>query len=127
MNSRRTARNWALALSVAALPACNPYQNFSGEYYGGPIDGPAFPAQYQGELPGPADQGGGVIAGSLAFSKGNQIVYYKFDFSDDQNSQDDPLALDNTVLSLPKAYVFDADPSLGNPFPKAKCKGPENY
>jgi hypothetical protein len=127
MKSRRTARNWALALSLAALPACNPYQNFSGEYYAGPIDGTAFPAAYQGELPGPADQGGGTIAASMAFSKGSQIFYFMFPFSDDQLGQVDPLALDSTVLSLPKAYLFDADPTAGNPFPKAKCTGPQNY
>jgi len=127
MNSRRTARNWALALSLAALPACNPYQNFSGEYYAGPIDATAFLAPYHGELPGPADQGGGTIAGAMAFAKGQQVVYYMFPFSGAQNSQVDPLALDTTVLSLPKAYVFDADPVMGKPFPAAKCKGPENY
>src|SRR5579859_290832 len=123
MNSRRTARNWALALSLAALPACNPYLNFSGEYYAGPVDGTTFPAAYQGKLPGPADQGGGTIAGAAAWVKGQPIVYYMFPFTADQNGQNDPLALDSTVLTLQKGYVFDADPATMNAFPKAKCTG----
>jgi len=129
MNSRRTARSFdlALVLSLAALPACNPYQNFSGEYWAGPIDATAFPGPYHGELPGPADQGGGTITPAMAFVGGTQIFYYMFPFTADQEGQVDPLALDTSVLSLPKAYVFDADPASGNPFPKSKCKGPENY
>jgi hypothetical protein len=115
-----------LALSLAALPACNPYQNFSGEYYAGPVDGTSFPAAYQGALPGPADQGGGTIAGAMAWSKNSQIVYYNFPFTDDQNGQADPLALDSTVLTIQKAYVFDADAPT-NAFPAAKCTGPKNY
>jgi hypothetical protein len=123
MNSRRTA----VLFSLALIPACNPYQNFSGEYYAGPIDATAFPAQYHGDLPGPADQGGGTITASNGYTKGSPILYFMFPFSAVQEGQDDPLALDTTMLSLPKAYVFDPDAANGNPFPKAKCTGPANY
>src|SRR5262245_5574534 len=98
MNPRRTARNLALAAAVAALPACNPYQNFSGEYYAGPIDATGFLSPYQGSLSGPADQGGGTFTPPTAYVKGQAIFYYSFPFSDAQMSQSDPLALDASVL-----------------------------
>src|SRR5438105_13560753 len=100
MNSRRTARNWALALSLAALPACNPYQNFSGEYYAGPIDGTTFPKAYQGALPGPADQGGGVITPFSASVADMPVNYYSFPLGAGQGADptgmgnDNPLNLD---------------------------------
>lgn len=116
----------ALALPVAALAACNPYQNFSGEFYAGPIDAANFAAPYLGVLPGTPDQGGGVINASLATVGGKHVLYYLFPFSDNQNAQSDPLAINTDPAPAPKGFVFD--PTMSTAFPDpAKCVAPKNY
>lgn len=125
MASRRTGRTleMALALSLAALPACNPYQNFDGEYFAGAIDATTFAAPYLGELSGPPDQSGGVIAASTGWVGGSEVLFYVFPFNDAQNGQSDPLAL--AEVPTPKAFVFD--PAQGDPFGTPKCVAPKNY
>jgi hypothetical protein len=120
--------------SLALLPACNPYQNFSGEYYAGPIDGTNFLSPYQGTLPGPADQGGGKISPVSASVDDNPINYYLFPLGDMQGvdpagmAPAAPLTID--VITPPKAYVFD--PLTGPtpdalPSPNKKCQAPDGY
>src|SRR5258706_11180153 len=99
--------------SLALLPACNPYQNFSGEYYAGAVDGTTFPKAYQGALPGPADQGGGVLSPIDAAVNNNPIFYYTFPLGAGQGADptgmgnDNPLNID--FLTVPSAYVFDPE------------------
>jgi hypothetical protein len=135
MARRRTARlPGAKFLALAALfsgfsgalgSGCNPYRNFDGEYFAGAIDATNFAEAYLGELPGPAEQGGGVIAGQLMWINGAQSVHYIFPFTDGQLAQVDPLGLDPGLAPAPNAYVFD--PEAGNAFATPKCKGPEGY
>ncbi len=117
---------FALALSVAALPACNPYQNFSGEYYAGPIDPTDFAPAYVGVLPGSADQSGGTIAASYGSSSGKTLYYYLFPFSADESSQSDPLSINTGAAPAPKGFVFD--PTMTSPFADPnKCVAPKGY
>jgi hypothetical protein len=107
---------------LASVPACNPYQNFSGEYFAGAVDATAFAAQYLGELPGPPEQGGGTIAPRDATVNGAPTFYYFFPLAAAQ--ADSPLTIED--LPIAKAYVFD--PTATSPFPDtSRCKGPENY
>ena len=118
--------------SLATLPACNPYNNFSGEYYAGPFDGTGFPSAYQGELPGPADQGGGVITPIAAAANNAAIGYYMFPLGKGQGADpdgvlpDDPLNVD--FLTIPNAYVFDPVATPANALPSpGKCAFPKEY
>jgi hypothetical protein len=123
MASRRI-RPLAMALSLAALPACNPYQNFEGEYYAGPIDPTNFAAPYVGTLPGTADQSGGEIDPSTATVKGAPVSYYMFPFGSAEGTTDSMDPLDVAVAA--DAYVFDPTQSSAFPSP-SKCKAPDHY
>lgn len=135
MNSRRTVLPLACALA-ATIPACNPYNNFDGEYWAGSIDPARFPAAYLGKQPGPPEQSGGVIQAVSAYSNGQAVSYYQFPFSASQTSgMGDPLALaplkpaSDAVASgapTPKAYVFDASATAAFPT-TSKCVAPQNY
>jgi hypothetical protein len=130
MSLRHNAFMAAALGSLILLPACNPYQNFSGEYYAGPIDATTFPKAYQGTLPGPADQGGGTIAAIAASVNGNPVLYYQFPLGAGQGADpagvlpDNPLNLD--FLSIPSAYVFDPQATNALPSP-GKCSFPKDY
>src|SRR5690242_4149319 len=83
-----------LALS-AGLPACNPYKNFNGDYYLGPVDpgcpasapmGPGtacnpFPADYVGVGFTPAQSNGVVMPAPATVLGGGTILYYPFHVS----------------------------------------------
>jgi hypothetical protein len=118
-------RRTTFVLAALAATGCNPYQNFDGEYFAGAIDATNFAAPYQGELAGPPEQGGGVIAAHTIFIGGVERFHYVFPFSDGQLAQIDPLGFDPDLAPTPNAYVFD--PEAGNAFANPKCQGPENY
>ena len=121
----------AAAAVAALLPACNPYQQRSGEYYAGPVDPAAFPAPYLG-AGGDPKRGGGVILASAATAHGVPAPYYAFAVSAAQAAAADPLAVSTdgnpTAIPAPLAYVFDPDPTTANPFPAApRCTPPSSY
>ncbi len=122
--------------SLALLPACNPYQNFSGEYYAGPVDGTSFLKPYQGTLPGPAEQGGGTVTPIDAFVGGNPIFFYKFPLGAGQGADpagmlpDAPLTVERLKDggSLANVYVFDPQTNPANALPSpGKCNYPKDY
>jgi hypothetical protein len=89
-----------LALS-AGLPACNPYKNFNGDYYLGPVDpgcpanattGPGkacnpFPNDYVGVGFTPAQSNGTVEPVPATVSNGSSVLYFPFHVS----AQFDPI------------------------------------
>jgi hypothetical protein len=128
MSLRRTF----LVAALGLVPACNPYQNFSGNYYAGAVDATGFPAAYLGTLPGTPDQGGGVIAPIAANSGGNPVNYYLFPFSSAQTTAPDdmtpaaPLSIGLANVPEVPAYVFDPTASSAFPSP-SKCVAPAHY
>ena len=120
MSLRRTL----LLAAVAGLPACNPYQNFDGEYYAGPIDPTNFAAPYVGTLPGTADQSGGEIDPMMATINGKSAAYYLFPFGSAEGTAESMDPLDVSVAG--DAYVFDPTQTSAFPSP-GKCKAPDHY
>ncbi len=132
-------RTVLVAAAVGALlPACNPYRNFSGEFYAGPIDPTNFATpMYTGVLPagGTPDQSGGVITPNVGSVAGAPVSYYFFPFPDSQVAAPDdmtpatPLTIGsaNLMPSGPTlAYVFDPTTTSAFPSP-SKCVAPPNY
>lgn len=119
------------AVAATLLPACNPYQQRSGEYYAGAVDPAAFPAPYLG-AGGDPKHGGGVILASAATAHGAHAPYYAFAVSAAQAAADDPLAISTdgnaTAIPAPIAYAFDPQPASADPFPAApRCTPPTGY
>ena len=103
MTSRRTVLPLAVAVSLAG---CNPYTNFDGEFFAGPIDATDFPPEFIGEQqPGmTTDTGGGVIAARVGWVKDSQALFYLFSFT-----PMDPEALDPLTVAGPaKAWANSA-------------------
>jgi hypothetical protein len=117
-------RRSLLLAAVAGLPACNPYQNFDGEFYAGAIDPTNFAAPYVGTLPGTADQSGGEIDPAAASINGNPAAYYMFPFGNAEMSADSMDPLDVSLAS--PGYVFDPTATSAFPSP-SKCKAPDHY
>src|SRR5262249_28001501 len=114
------ARGTILLLALATLPACNPYTNFDGEFFAGPVDATLFPAESMGKQSEGAtsDQGGGAIAASTGWVRRAAVPFYKFTFK----PMVDPTMFDAlTVEGESKAYVFDPSPTSALPHP-GKCK-----
>jgi hypothetical protein len=104
-------------LGALALGACNPYQNFSGEFYAGPIDPVNFQKPYLGG--GDPKMGGGMFAGASVFASDKSVLFYFFPAT---------MGVDPTDLTqAPIGYVFD--PVAGtNAFPSpSRCVAPPNY
>jgi hypothetical protein len=105
---------------LASVPACNPYQNFDGEYFAGAVDATNFQEPYLGELPATSDQGGGIIIPHSATVNNAPTFYYLFPLA--------PAMTSLTVEDLPISNVYVFDPTATSAFPSpARCKGPENY
>jgi hypothetical protein len=143
MISRRTI----LFLALVFCPACNPYENRSGEYYAGPVDPELFDPPYVGDLPpgGTPDQSGGTITAKGGYVPspisanprvGVPISYYSFPFPDPPPPSSDPTAPPFAPLQVDtfsggnppkKAYVFDPQPPK-SPFPDHQlCTPPSHY
>ena len=136
MSLRRNTCVVAALGAFALLPACNPYQNFDGEFFAGPIDPTNFQDPYVGQLPGTADQSGGVIVPNTAFVNGAETFYYLFPFGDNElTAAAGPLTIsvdsgdmEGPNLAIPNAYIFDPSPATGEAFiTPGKCKAPANY
>jgi hypothetical protein len=120
-----------LALS-AGLPACNPYKNFNGDYYLGPVDpgcpanlpsGPGtactpFPADYVGVGFTPAQQNGVVMPRPATVAGGASILYYPFHVS----AQYDPVHFADFGLAGPsnplRLRTQTTDANTGAPIDK---------
>jgi hypothetical protein len=106
------------------LSACNPFENFSGEFYAGTVDPAKFPKAYLGG--GDPKMGGGEFDAIGAFAGGKAVMYYSFPAT----ASDPTLLKDETSPSsaydVPSAYVFD--PAGSSPFPtQSPCTAPPDY
>jgi hypothetical protein len=98
--------------------ACNPYQNFSGEFYAGTVDAVGFAKPYLG-TGGDPKMGGGIVNAIPVFVANNPVNYYFFPATDGVVATD-------LSGSASLAYVFDPDPGK-NAFTTPKCQAPANY
>ena len=134
MICRRTALPAVLLFAGAAFGSgCYPYNNFSGEFYAGPVNPAKFGSEYLGG--GDAKMLGGVFTQTAVFSNGKGAGYLFFSVPKSPLTDDpiDPTVLrDDTVegspYASPLAYVFDPAPPKAFPDPgKSKCVAPKDY
>jgi hypothetical protein len=103
-------------LGTLALGACNPYENFEGEFYAGPVDPLSFGKPYLGG--GDPKMGGGSFTAAAAFAGGVATSFYFFPATDGVDPTD--------LTAAPPAYVFD--PTAASPFATpSRCKAPNGY
>lgn len=123
MSLRQTAL--LLSTSVLLLPACNPYQNRSGDYYAGPLDPGNFIPAYQGLFSVPNsnflafqhNQNQGTFLPSDATSHGKQTSYYWLPGVAASTE------IEKDEAKAPQVYIFDGDADKDT----TKCVAPKNY
>jgi hypothetical protein len=112
-------RQTALLLSTTSLlllPACNPYQNRSGDYYAGALDPAKFPLGYQG-VGFAHNQSNGTFTPSDATSQGTPTAYFWL------LGVNASKLIETDTQKAPLAYIFDGAVDKDS----NKCVAPKNY